>query len=285
MNKQQTATVISMCSKSHSEVWKLTSELLPQFIDANHFIVYVPKNEIEYFENITNKSIEIKAQEELSKNFYDLVETASKKADNSERFGWYLQQFYKIEALKSSESDIVAIWDADCVPVKKIELANSRGQIVYVNSSNEFHKPYFDNIKKLLNLERIQEICFVIPGFPMKKKWIDDFVSFVEEKHQIPWFEAIISCTDFSQRSGFSETETLGTWVANRYPGNWYSRKGKWERFGQSRFGFARNFDTKELINIGNKKNLEIISFENWDLSKATRLKNMFKNIRMEASR
>jgi hypothetical protein len=84
--------------------------------------------------------------------------------------------------------------------------------------------------------------------------------------------------TDFSLRSGFSETETLGTWVANSYPGEWTSRIGSWERFGQSRFGLARSIGTEELIVIGKKHNLEIISFENWDVSKIKKIIGVLKN-------
>jgi hypothetical protein len=280
MNSSYSVTVISICSKSHGDVWKLTSELLPRFVTASEFLVYVPESEIGYFKTITNPRIEIRAQEELGKYFYAPLENAVKRADNSQRFGWYLQQFYKIQAIQESRNQIVAIWDADCVPVKKIELLDENNRISYVNSSKELHPPYFKNIKLLLGLERVQEICFVIPGFPMKREWIKDFICEIESKHGSSWFEAIINCTDFREISGFSETESLGTWVANKYPNQWTYRQGSWERFGQSRFGYARNFTAEKLVNIGTENNLEIITFENWDFRGLKKYLKRFKKLK-----
>jgi hypothetical protein len=261
-----TSTVISICSKSHADVWKLTSTFLPRFVKASRYIVYVPESEMEFFRDITCEHIEIGSQEKLGIMFKSLLENQFRDGSNLRRFGWYLQQFYKIEALVRCETDLVAIWDADCVPVSEIELFNHRGQIVYVNSSHEYHKAYFENIEKLLGLKRIQDSSFVIPGFPMKKTWVQAFVEFVEARNNLPWYEAIMTTTDFDLGSGFSETETLGTWVANSYPGEWATRPGTWERFGQSRFGYARNLTPEKLLRIGTKYDLEIITFENWDV-------------------
>ena len=59
VTKSDGVRVITICSLRHSDVWKLTSELLPQFISADKFVLYVPSNEIEEFRAITNDRIEI----------------------------------------------------------------------------------------------------------------------------------------------------------------------------------------------------------------------------------
>jgi hypothetical protein len=178
-----------------------------------------------------------------------------------------LQQFYKIEALlkHSAGADILVIWDADCVPLKDIPLVTSSAKIVYMNVSKEFHKPYFENIHRLLGLNRVQDQTFVIPAFPIRSGWVSDLISFIESKHDCSWADAIIKTTDFSLLSGFSETETLGTWVVNSYPDAWVSGAGKWERLGQSRFGDVRSFNPKKLLEIGQKADLDIVTFERWD--------------------
>ena len=239
---------------------------MPKMLKAEKYIVYVPENEVSHFLQVTPSNIEVKSQNQLGAKYRDKLQQQILKAGNENRYGWYLQQFYKIEAIQLAETNCVTIWDADCVPVSKIEIINSSNQVVYINSSREFHQPYFENIKRLLGLERIQNICFVIPSFPMKNKWIREFIQFTEAKHDMPWYEAIMHSTDFSLASGFSETETLGTWIANTYEGEWTSRTGTWERFGQSRFGYAKNIKPNELIEIGKINNLEIVTFENWDL-------------------
>ena len=178
-----------------------------------------------------------------------------------------MQNFHKIEALlnHSKEADILVIWDADCVPVKRIPIFNEAMKILYMDVSREFHAPYFENIERLLGLKKNQKESFVIPSFPIRSAWITEFINFIEKKHGCSWAEAIILNTDFSLISGFSETETLGTWVAHTYPKEWVTVKGKWERLGQSRFGRVENFNKEQILKIGQKKNIDIITFERWD--------------------
>lgn len=255
-----------MCSLSHKEVWKLTSKLLTSFVSADKYIVYVPETELQEFLTITPKNIEVRTQESLSNLYFREVEDAVIASNNQKRFGWYLQQFNKIQALIESESELTTIWDADCVPVKLIELITPDEIPIFMNASNELHQPYFEAIQRLLGMERVQNQSFVVPGFPMKKNWIKEFVEYVEDRNnRMSWFESIIASTDFSLISGFSETETLGTWIANRYPNDWQSRPKSWERFGQSQFGHAGKMSPKKLVRIANRYSLDIVSFENWD--------------------
>lgn len=251
-------------------------------VTADFFIVYVPDDEIRYFESITDLKIQVKSQSELGIEFESPLRERMETVGNIKRFGWYLQQFYKIKAMQLAETEIVTIWDADCVPVAPIEIVNEHQQIVYVNSSSEYHHEYFENIKRLLNMERIQDICFVIPSFPMMSHWVTEFITFVETKHSKPWFEALTQTTNFSLTSGFSETETLGTWVTHKYPTAWVARTGTWERFGQSRFGYAKNLNVTQLLDLGQRHNLEIISFENWDVRGVKRIRRVVSRLRKQ---
>ena len=260
-------------------MWKLTSSLLPEHVRAGRYSVYVPRNELNYFRSITPPSIEVLPQEDLGKEFASELLEAVKEKENLSRYGWYLQQFYKIQALIESDSKYVAIWDADCVPVRNIDLIDFSGDPIYMNASKEFHAPYFENIQRLLGLNRIQDQTFVIPGFPMKKEWINEFVSFIENRFGAPWHKAIIQCTDLSLPSGFSETETLGTWIVNKYPNQWSSIEGTWERFGQSRFGYAKKFTPEKIKTTGLNNELDIITFENWDVRGIRRLERLLKRL------
>jgi hypothetical protein len=254
-----------MCTLSHASVWQLTSNLLPQFLQADEFIVYVPQAEVEDFVGFTDPSVRVMSEESLSNDFKTALRSALEVAGNLERFGWYYQQFLKIEALRQSKSKEIVIWDADCVPVAPLKLIDSNGLPVYMKSG-EFHKDYFLAIERLLEMKKVVEQSFVVPGFPILKTWVEEFLLEVENRHPgAQWFEAILNSTDLSLDSGFSEFETLGTWVTNTYPNGWVSAEVNWERFGRSRFGHSSNFTPDDLIRIGTKKNLQIISFENWD--------------------
>ena len=274
----KSTAVISLCNSAHIDVWKLTSELLPKQIEADSFRVFVPFEEIELFHSVTPSVFEILPQEDYGHEYFESLSQACAIANNTERFGWYLQQFLKIEILLSSPEDNLIIWDADCVPIKPIATFTSSENPMYMLASNEYNKAYFENIARLLGFARVQEFSFVIPSFPVKKLWLQELAEELGKRNgRNFWWEAVISSTDFSLRSGFSETETIGTWVANKYPGQWSTYPGTWERRGQREFGYARNYSVEKLLRRTRKYSLDIVSFENWD---ARGMKLVYKRLK-----
>ena len=267
-----TTHVISICHLQHESVWRLTAELLLRHVEGDRFSVFVPADEVESFREITPPEIAVRSQLDLDAGFVGPLRSAAMDAENPERFGWYLQQFYKLEALRLSESARSVIWDADCVPLRRIELFDSDGIPRFMHAT-EFRQEYFAVIEKFLGLTRVQTQSFIVPGFPIFREWVLEFFAFVEERYpNQTWHEALISCIDFSSRSGFSETETLGTWIANSHPLDWKTSQYIWERGGQGRFGFARELDSDLLVQIGQLFNLDIVTFENWDRLRFSKL-------------
>jgi len=277
MIEQTKTTVITICASFHAEVWKRTSKHLPLFVRADEYLVYVPEKDLELFRDITDPAITVLAQETLGSGYSDPLKSKLDKSSNPSRYGWYLQQFFKIEALINSSAGKLVIWDADCVPVAEISLFDSSGLPIYM-TAGEFHAPYFEMIERLLGITRVQNHSFVIPGFPILKSWVNDFIGAIENRNQGQrWFDAILTHTDFDLMSGFSETETLGTWIASSYPNQWRQQQISWERLGQSRFGKVTEFDSLDLIELGKREGLQVITFENWDLPKKS---SPFKTIR-----
>jgi hypothetical protein len=259
--------VISICSLGHRDVWKLTSKLLPQFVEADEYLVFVPESEVSHFKNITDSRIQVRSQGDLGAAYADDLWGRVESHGNSTRYGWYLQQFFKIEALLNSDADRLIIWDADCVPVGKIVTFNSLGNPIFMVGAFEYNQSYFDAISRLLGMHKIQEFSFVIPGFPVPKNWVEEFKDHISRRHSgKEWYAAILDTTDFSLQSGFSETESLGTFIANQHPNEWSTFEGFWERRGQKRFGYARNFSPKKIVRVARKAGLDIVSFENWDI-------------------
>lgn len=245
-------------------------------VPADSYHVFVPSKEISAFRDFTNREIQIHSVDSISSRYETAVAQAVERSGNKQRYGWYLQQFNKIQALQVVEAEELVIWDADCVPLSHIPLFTSDGLPIYMTAS-ENHRPYFDTIERLLGLKRVQQQSFVIPGFPILKNWVEDFLGAIRQRHHpMDWFEAIIDCIDFSQRSGFSETETLGTWIANTYEQNWLTSELTWERRGQSRFGYAHSFTPDDIVSLGLNEGLDIVSFENWDLP--ARNSELYKN-------
>jgi hypothetical protein len=278
-------SVISVCSIEHANVWSLTSWLLPKFVQADDFTVYVPDTQLDAFVEITNPVVRVLPESIVDTGYAGALKLQMESHDNSTRFGWYLQQFLKIGALLRSESDRLVIWDADCVPVKKVTLFDENQRPLYMEA-DEYHEEYFSMIERLLGLLRVQNGSFITPGFPIMKNWLSEFLDAVENRNRgLKWFDAIIASTNLGTQSGFSEFETLGTWISNSYPGQYGKSEVAWERFGQSRFGLASSFGPEEVVDLGKRKNLDIISFENWDKkSIKTSLRIMRRFLRAQLS-
>lgn len=263
--------VVSVCTLNHRDVWQQCSSLLGENVDASKYTVFVPSAELEEFRRITPGYIEVAPEESLDFGFFAPLKAAVEQADNTRRYGWYLQQFLKIQALLSSEAERIVLWDADCIPLKKIPLFSDEGLPIYMKAT-EYHRPYFEAIKRLTGLSRSQDFSFVSPGLPFLKSWATQFVSQLESTHaNNTWFEAIISAVDFREESGFSEYETLGSWVASEYEGNFLTRSASWERHGQKLFGEVKDLSHADLLEISSRADLEVISFELWDTVKTPR--------------
>jgi hypothetical protein len=279
VTSDQSVRVISICNSSHADVWKLTSKLLPKFVRADAYFVYVPEAEIFFFERITDPKIIIKSQESLGEMYRDSLYQKLNEAGNSERFGWYLQQFYKLEIVFQEDSgfDVTVIWDSDCVPTRNIPVLDQSNKLIFMSAAREVHEEYFMLINRLLNYNKLVDFSFVIPGFPIMRDMGIALRKELEFKmHPKKWFEALLENIHFGERSGLSETEILGTWIVHEYPHSWKSVEGHWERRGQKRFGYARKLHPKKIERLGLKHDLDIISFENWD----TRgIKLIFKRI------
>lgn len=260
--------VVTICNAKHGDVWRMTSQLLPDSINADSYFVYVPEAEIELFSLITDHRIKILSQESLKNDYVGELRESLKLAGNLERFGWYLQQFYKLELVFQDDVDydLTVIWDADCVPTRQIQILDESNRLTYMESAKESHKPYFDLIEKLIKIKKVAPLSFVIPSFPIFRYMAAALKREIEDSSNGgKWHEILISNIDFSLRSGLSETELLGTWVTNRYPHCWTTVHGTWERRGQKRFGYARNLSSSKVRKLGAKWDLDIISFENWD--------------------
>lgn len=279
VTSSQLVRVISICNSSHADVWKLTSNLLPKFVRADAYFVYVPEAEIFFFERITDPKIVIKSQESLGEMYRDSLYQKLKEAGNSGRFGWYLQQFYKLEIIFQEDSgfDVTVIWDSDCVPTRNIPILDKSNKLIFMSAAREVHGEYFMLIHRLLNYNKLVDFSFVIPGFPIMRDMGIALRKELEFRMQPKkWFEALLENIHFGERSGLSETEMLGTWIVHEYPHSWKSVEGHWERRGQKRFGYARKLHPKKIEKLGQKYDLDIISFENWD----TRgIKLIFKRI------
>lgn len=80
--------------------------------------------------------------------------------------------------------------------------------------------------------------------------------------HPGNWWESTLDLIDLSERSGFSEYETLGTFLSNSQNLNEGSyQKGEWLRNGWI-FSFTGNI--QRAIEVAQRQGLSYVAFEAW---------------------
>ena len=226
--------VISVAELKSLEAWKLTGPQLLRRVASLNYCVIVPDQQVEVFRGQTPERIEVIGESLFTSEFEFRLDQAKGRALPARR-GWYLQQLIKLSALKSASNlERVIIWDADTVPLKDIHFFNVQGMCRYY-FGKDYHLPYFENIDRLLGLDKVCTESFIAQSFPMTGKQIRAFFSFLEERHKKTWSEAIIDSIDFDESSGFSEYEVLGTFVAN-----WTGRALEWQSGAWSLYGVAK---------------------------------------------
>lgn len=270
--------IICVCCKKDAVTWKVASKYIAKNIEAEKYQVFVPDNEVSYFESISDAAFEVLGESIYTNNFANLIRDRLPLANESQ-YGWYLQQFIKLSAAKDSmPSATILIWDADTVPIRRLNFIAEDGKLIYYKGE-EHHKPYFAFIKRLLGLDKQVNFSFISQSFVLKAFWLQDLCTQVEKKSGLTWVDAFLDEIDFSEGNGFSEYELLGTYFAHTYQ-KWMSFVDrKWLRLGNSTVGHV-NFLNQQWID-GALRHYDYLSFESWDKMKPyfwkVRLPYLFK--------
>ena len=267
-SEKRVKILFSVCSLKDLEVWKIASKFIVKNIKSEKYIVIVPDDEVKLFTNNTDKKFEIKSESLFIGKLREILKKKFLKK-NHDRVGWYLQQFIKFSALKKTvknnlNNDIILIWDADTVPLKKLNFINSNNKITYY-LGKENHILYFNFIKRFLGLDKIVKFSFVAQCFPIKVIWIKQFFKYIEIRHKKNWLNAFIDSINFNERTGLSEYETLGTFISHNYKEHFVTTKNPWLRNGNGLIGSPSNINKFPFLFV--KKYYHYISFEVSDAS------------------
>ena len=213
-------TVFSTCIRRDSEIWKVASPLIIDHIDATRYVVIVPWEDVELFSSISPSRYEVWCEDKLLDQVN--VELIRKVLPESKsmRAGWYFQQIIKIAAILTLEDEQIGlIWDGDTIPLKRMKFFDGH-KLIYRTGVHtpKIHEPYFTSIEKLLGLKRGHDHSFISQCFPANREWIIDMCCLIEQRLGIPWWKGVLkSAQESDSFSGFSEYETMGTYISHHY--------------------------------------------------------------------
>ena len=272
--------VINVCSARDAGTWAVASRYIQQNIAADRYIVIVPDADVKLFE-----AHQVSAFNVIPETAYvgglrrQIADRIPEK--NSHRTGWYLQQFIKLKALTKGDAGTYSLlWDADTIPLRKLSFIDGSGKLTFYKG-HETHAPYFGPIERLLALERQVPFSFIAQCLPYKSDWARELIRAIEQRAQSPWIQALLGAIDFSEESGLSEYELLGTFAYRHYPHELAFTDRPWFRYGGSLVGEPENlrrWPYRHLI-----KRYDFISIEGWDKDRRMpKWLNCLNGLRME---
>ena len=202
-------------------------------------------------------------------NFEAIKKLIINRAPNAVRkTGWYFQQFIKMAYAYICEGDNYLVWDADTIPLHKLSFIAEDGVLLY-NLKDSRYKAFFDTIDALFP-KKMETLpgngSFITEHMIFNVEIMKALIKEIESNTSIPgeiFYEKIMNAIDISALplSGFSEFETYGTFVINRYADRYRYRKLKYLRNGRVFFG---NHVTEKELEWASQS-YDTISFEHFD--------------------
>jgi FkbM family methyltransferase len=261
--KSSLSEVICVCCRRDIETWKSAAPLITKYVIAKKYIVYVPDGEVAEFRACTPQLFRVVSESSL--NLPTLEQIAVQLPEELRaRAGWLLQQFIKIESLRRGpRGQVSLIWDADTIPIRSIRF--HQGDKLFLRSSSEFHAPYFVTLERLLGLPKTAKTSFIAQCLPCFPEIVEHFCMEIESRHKMNWISAVLFSLDTSSSSGFSEYESLGTFMMRFYPNRIQvldEFSGPWDRNGYQRFSSPSDVLQSPLLRWLTP--LDYVAFESW---------------------
>ena len=253
--------VVIPLASSHVEQMKVNLPFIKKNLGHDKIILLCSEKTFEHFKDF---DVEFLNEDEIlaGMNFETVAEIISKRGGNIERASWYLKQFLKMYYAFVCKKSHYLIWDADTIPIKPIYFLNRRGKMFF-NMKAERHLPYFQLIQKFfgdkLKFVESPTPSFISEGMIMNSEIMRELVNEMGGKDFWKNILNAIEPKDLSH-SGFSEYETYGTYLVNKYPQLYQSRPLKTMRDGGRIFRRVLSYDELKLLPY------ETISFENWQI-------------------
>lgn len=266
---------VSVAKKYSLDVYRFSSRALVALFPESTFRVIVPDHQTRDFEKSLPGEVQVESELEYDSGFFEHLHEECSQV-NPPRKGWYLQQFIKLEFLRrqSQVGESVVIWDADAIPLKRIDFFDRLGRPRLFTSTEEtvdnrgnrfepIHQPYFQVIENVLGIGRAWDFSFIAQTMPVSAELARSFFSEIENRTGQIWWQAIINAIDFSENSGFSEYETLGAFMYGKHPERISFQSDKWRLDGWSSHGTPRKA-WKASRKIRAADNVALVGFEVW---------------------
>ena len=143
--------------------------------------------------------------------------------DMGNRSGWLFQQFLKLSGRVGTCLHYLCI-DADHVLIRPHVFLSEAGETVFY-MSYECHKPYYDNIHRLVPELQLSNLSYVAHKMLFSKELLQALHTRIEGQSGKAWWQVILDTYDRTQGSGFSEFELYGNFVQHKLLRPWLQKR------------------------------------------------------------
>ena len=255
---------IILVSQEHIKQLLVNLDFIFNNLSANRVKIICKKDLTSYFPQ--NSLIDFLDENSIAFfNFNTIKTLLQNRGGDCIRTGWYFQQFLKMYYSFICKNKYYLIWDADTIPLSKIKFFTNDGKKMLFNRKKEHHIPYFETLDCIFNKKlKYERNSFISEGMIIDCHIMKELILSIDINNNIPgnnWIEKIINSISLKDLdgAGFSEFETYGTYLLNKYPEKYQERPLKTLRNGMSKYG--KILSKKELSML----NFDTITFENWN--------------------
>jgi len=200
--------------------------------DPQRITVAVPSADVKSVKVGLGPAVEVIDENAILKGF-DRESFRSRPIPHFPRsFGWYLQQFLKIEYCRQSGAQHCLVWDADTVPLVPLEFLDSDKRI-FLTAAKEFHKPYFHTIEELFGVPAPSKTSFISQHMFVDCSAMRSMCRLIEEHHAVGhWTDALGRILEKhpDRANLFSEYETYANYMLLFEPNKVVTRELCWSR-------------------------------------------------------
>lgn len=175
-------------------------------------VIHIPESNFDKF--VVKKQI---------KDIWD-----EKNKSLSHRSKWIYQQFLKLLSFKVIEelSDSFVIVDSDTIFLKDVDFdLNS----FYYCKAEEYHIPYLNPIKKLLDVESTIGFSCISHHMIFNKQKLSMMIDEIEKRFNKKFVDIVLDIIDYNEGSCFSEWDLYSNYMILNHPEMSFQRQLKWQ--------------------------------------------------------
>ncbi|GGD90066.1 DUF6492 family protein [Paenibacillus nasutitermitis] len=136
-----------------------------------------------------------------------------------ERSGWLFQQLLKLGSSKLGANKYYLVIDADTILIRPHAFLTESGLPIFYYR-NWSQPEYYQTYRKLMGRKHSSKTSFVTHYMLFESAKVSQLKRTIEQRHGIPWYQAIIRSINMKKQFGFSEFETYGNFLRDKRPGS-----------------------------------------------------------------